>query len=133
VKEHFGCPVQATTNTFAGKWKVLLVWYLSLRPHRFSELRGLLPGVSEKVLTSQLKELARDGIVRRDDDKEIPRRVYYSLTDAGEQLIPIMNAMCQWGSKHLGVRPTVPPRVISASAATAMKDASDDLGAIAGA
>ena len=113
MKEHFGCPVQATSNTIAGKWKVLAVWHLSFRPHRFSELRALLPGVSEKVLTSQLKELARDGIIRRHDANEIPPRVDYSLTPAGNELVTIMEAMCRWGSKHLGVPPTLPPRPAS--------------------
>lgn len=110
MKEHFGCPVQATANTIAGKWKVLIVWHLSFQSHRFSELRALLPGVSEKVLTTQLRDLVRDGIVRRDDANEIPPRVDYSLTPAGKELIPIMEAMCQWGSEHLGVPPTLPPR-----------------------
>ena len=86
MKDHFGCPVQATANTLAGKWKVLLVWHLSFQPHRYSGLRALLPGVSEKVLTNQLKELARDGIVKRDDANEIPPRVDYSLTPAGRAL-----------------------------------------------
>ena len=113
MKEHFGCPVQATANTIAGKWKVLIVWHLSFRSHRFSQLRALLPGVSEKVLTSQLRELARDGVVKRDDANEIPPRVDYSLTPAGEKLIPIMEAMCRWGSAHLGVPPTLPPRPAS--------------------
>ncbi len=107
MKEHFGCPVQATANTIAGKWKVLIVWHLSFRSNRFSELRALLPGVSEKVLTTQLRELARDGIVKRDAADEIPPRVDYSLSPAGEQLIPIVEAMCVWGSEHLGVLPTL--------------------------
>ena len=108
MKEHFGCPVQATANTITGKWKVLIVWRLSSRPRRFSELRALLPGVSEKVLTSQLRELARDAIVRRDDAGQIPPRVDYSLTPAGKELIAIMEAMCLWGSVHLGVPSTLP-------------------------
>ena len=107
--------MQATANTIAGKWKVLIVWRLSFRQQRFSELRALLPGVSEKVLTSQLRELARDGIVRRDDANEIPPRVDYSLTLAGKELIIIMEAMCRWGSRHLGVPPTLPPLPASAS------------------
>ena len=107
MKEHFGCPVQAAANTIAGKWKVLIVWHLSFQPCRFSELRALLPGISEKVLTNQLKELARDLIVKRVDTKQIPPRVDYSLTPAGEELIAIMEAMCRWGSMHLGVPPNV--------------------------
>jgi DNA-binding HxlR family transcriptional regulator len=115
MKEHFGCPVQATANTIAGKWKVLIVWHLSFRPRRFSELRALLPGVSEKVLTSQLRELAHDGIVRRDDANQVPPRVDYCLTTAGNELIVIMEAMCGWGSVHLGVPATLPPRPAPAS------------------
>ena len=115
MKEHFGCPVQATANTIAGKWKVLIVWHLSFRAHRFSELRTVLPGVSEKVLTSQLRELGRDGIIRRNDANEIPPRVDYRLTAAGKELVAIMEAMCRWGSKHLGVPPTLPPRPASGS------------------
>jgi DNA-binding HxlR family transcriptional regulator len=125
MKQHFGCPIQATANTIAGKWKVLLVWHLSYRPHRFSELRTLLTGVSEKVLASQLKELARDGIVKRQDANEIPPRVDYSLTPSGNQLIPIMEAMCLWGSKHLGVLPTLPPRP-SASGETSARELIED-------
>jgi DNA-binding HxlR family transcriptional regulator len=115
MKEHFGCPVQATANTIAGKWKVLIVWNLSFRPRRFSELRALLPGVSEKVLTSQLRELARDFIVKRHDTGQIPPRVDYSLTPAGKELIAIMEAMCLWGSEHLGVPSTLPPLSAPAS------------------
>jgi DNA-binding HxlR family transcriptional regulator len=114
MREHFGCPVQATANTIAGKWKVLIVWRLSFQTYRFSELRTLLPGVSEKVLASQLRELERDLIVRRDDTNQIPPRVDYSLTPAGKELIAIMEAMCRWGSEHLGVPPTLPPRPTAA-------------------
>ncbi len=110
MKEHFGCPVQATANTIAGKWKVLIVWHLSFRTRRFSEVRGLLPGISEKVLASQLRDLARDGIVRRVDANEVPPRVDYSLTSAGRELIAIMEDMCRWGSEHLGVPATLPRR-----------------------
>lgn len=108
VKKHFGCPVQATSNAMAGKWKVLIMWHLSFRSHRFSELRDLLPGVSEKVLTAQLRELERDGIVARVSAATVPPRVDYMLGAAGEELIPIMQAMCDWGTRHLGVVPNLP-------------------------
>ena len=108
MKKHFGCPVQATSNAMAGKWKVLILWHLSLSSRRFSELRNLLPGVSEKVLTAQLRELERDGIVTRISADTVPPRVDYQLGPAGEELVPIMQAMCDWGSRHLGVAPTLP-------------------------
>jgi len=108
VKEHYGCPVQATSNVMAGKWKVLVVWHLSFRSRRFGEIRDLLPGVTEKVLTSQLRELERDGVIRRVSSGTAPRRVDYMLSDAGQELIPVMEAMCHWGTKFLGVPPSFP-------------------------
>jgi DNA-binding HxlR family transcriptional regulator len=108
MKNHFGCPVQATANVLAGKWKVLIVWHLSFGSRRFAEIRDLLPGVTEKVLTSQLRELERDGVIRRRVEETIPRRVDYMLSDAGSALIPVMEAMCSWGTKFLGVAPNLP-------------------------
>jgi DNA-binding HxlR family transcriptional regulator len=109
MKMHFGCPVQATSNVLAGKWKVLIVWHLGLGSKRFAEIRKLLPGVSEKVLTSQLRQLEKDGVISRLDQKTIPPRVDYKLSPAGNDLIGVMQAMCDWGSKHLGIAPTLPP------------------------
>ncbi len=109
MKNHFGCPVQATSNVLAGKWKVLIVWHLGFGSRRFAEIRDLLPGVTEKVLTAQLRELGNDGILIRLARGTVPPRVDYMLSDAGKELIPVMEAMCGWGSKHLGVAPTLPP------------------------
>ena len=108
MKNHFGCPVQATSNVFAGKWKVLIVWHLSFRSHRFAELRDLLPGVSEKVLTAQLRQLEHDGLIRRHSAGTRSPRVDYTLSNAGNELIPVMEAMCEWAQKHLGVPSTLP-------------------------
>ncbi|MBV8810126.1 MAG: winged helix-turn-helix transcriptional regulator [Acidobacteriaceae bacterium] len=108
MKKHFGCPVQATSNLLAGKWKVLIVWHLSFGQRRFAEIRDLLPGVSEKVLTAQLRDLERDGVIRRIARGVVPPRVDYMLSDAGEELVPVMEAMCNWGTKHLGVEPNLP-------------------------
>jgi DNA-binding HxlR family transcriptional regulator len=110
MKKHFGCPVQATSNVFAGKWKVLIVWHLSFGSRRFAEIRDLLPGVSEKVLTAQLRELERDGVIRRHVTRSVPPRVDYTLSDAGDELIAIMEKMCVWGTTHLGVPPSLPRR-----------------------
>lgn len=108
MKNHFGCPVQATSNVLAGKWKVLIVWHLSFSTKRFAEIRDLLPGASEKVLAAQLRELERDGVIKRLPAGTVPPRVDYTLTPAGDELIPVMEAMCGWGTKHLGVAPTLP-------------------------
>ncbi len=110
MKQHFGCPVQGTANVMAGKWKVLIVWHLSFGSRRFAEVRDLLPGVSDKVLAAQLRELERDGVVSRLVTESVPPRVDYKLTGAGEELIRVMEAMCGWGTKHLGIAPTLPRR-----------------------
>ena len=107
MKNHFGCPVQATSNVRAGKWKVLIVWHLSFGSRRFAELRDLLPGVTEKVLTAQLRDLARDGVIVRVAEETVPPRVHYMLSGAGKELIPVMETMCRWGTKHLGVPPNL--------------------------
>lgn len=109
MKKHFGCPVQGTSNVLAGKWKVLIVWHLGFGSKRFAEIRKLLPGVSEKVLTSQLRQLEEDGVISRLDRKTNPPHVDYRLSPAGDELIDVMKAMCSWGTKHLGVLPTLPP------------------------
>lgn len=108
MKDNHGCPVQGTINVLSGKWKVLVVWHLGFRPRRFAELRKLLPGISEKVLTSQLKQLAADGVVRRDANHAVPPQVTYSLTKAGDDLIPTMQDLCHWGTRHLGIPPNLP-------------------------
>ncbi len=110
MKAHHGCPVQATSNAISGKWKVLILWHLSLQSYRFGELRQLLQGVSEKVLAAQLRELERDGLILRADAQTVPPRVDYRLSHAGIDLIPIMERMCAWASLHLGVTPTLPRR-----------------------
>jgi DNA-binding HxlR family transcriptional regulator len=115
MKSNFGCPVKATTKILAGKWKVAIVWHLSFGVKRFAEIRDLLPGVSEKVLTEQLRQLDRDGVLHRKVTHTVPPRVDYSLTPAGRDLIPVMQAMCDWGSKHLGIVSTL-PRAIPISA-----------------
>ena len=108
MKNHHGCPVQATINVVSGKWKTLAIWYLGFSPRRFAELRRLLPGVSEKVLTAQLRAMETDGIVRRKVQRASPPQVTYSLTSAGEELIEPMSVLCSWGTRHLGVPPNLP-------------------------
>jgi DNA-binding HxlR family transcriptional regulator len=109
MKPHFGCPIKATTNLISGKWKVLILWHLAFAPRRFGELRDLLPGVSEKVLTMQLRELERDLLLVRTSLPSNPPQVTYSLSPTGEELIPVLEAMCGWGVRNLGVEPTLPP------------------------
>src|SRR5579864_2232742 len=117
MKEHHGCPVQATINVLSGKWKVQAVWHLSFGPRRFAELRDRLPGISEKVLSAQLRELEKDGVVNRIAAHSSPPKVTYSLSPAGETLIPLLENLCAWGSKQFGINPNLPrkPRVATAT------------------
>jgi DNA-binding HxlR family transcriptional regulator len=108
MKTNFGCPVQGTINVLSGKWKVLVVWHLGFMPRRFAEMRKLLPGVSEKVLTAQLRQLEKDGVIRRHIKPSIPPQVSYSLTKAGAELIPMMTELCHWGTRNLGIPPNLP-------------------------
>jgi len=118
MKKHYGCPIKATLNVITGKWKILALCYLSFKPHRFAELRDLLPGVTEKVLTAQLRELEKDGVISRKSTFDSPPKVTYSLTKAGRDLIPLMEEMCGWGTKHLGIPAKLPllPRLARRSA-----------------
>jgi DNA-binding HxlR family transcriptional regulator len=109
MKNHYGCPVQATVNTLSGKWKVQIVWHLAYGPKRFGELRRLLGQVSEKVLSAQLRELEAEQVVARVDALVVPPQVNYSLSPAGMQLLPALHLLCTWGTAHLGVPSRLPP------------------------
>ena len=95
------CPVEVTLDVIGGKWKVVILFWLKAGTLRFGELRRKIPKVSERVLTEQLRELERDGIVRREVFPEVPPRVEYSLTDYGQTLRPIAELMAAWGLNHL--------------------------------
>ena len=97
----YNCPVEAALDVIGGKWKVLIICWLKEGVHRFGELRRRIPGVSERVLTQQLRELERDGIVHRKVYPEVPPKVEYSLTAWGETLRPVMVMLNDWGQKHM--------------------------------
>jgi DNA-binding HxlR family transcriptional regulator len=99
----YHCPVEAALDVIGGKWKPLILWALGDDVLRFSELQKALPNVNAKMLTKQLRELEEDGIIRRKIYPEVPPRVEYTITDFGKTLIPILNALCNWGAEYLGV------------------------------
>ncbi|CAL9312503.1 winged helix-turn-helix transcriptional regulator [Streptomyces sp. SudanB182_2057] len=103
------CGTDAAMDIIDGKWKVSILWALGEGgARRFGELRRLLPGVTEKVLAAQLRELEADGIVHREDYAEVPPRVEYSLTEIGDRLNEALEPLAAWGKRHvLGVEPAV--------------------------
>ena len=90
------CPAETTLDVIGGRWKVPILWHLFGGTKRFGELRRALAGVTQKMLTQQLRELERDGVVSRKVYPEVPPRVEYSLTDRGQSLRPVVDAMCKW-------------------------------------
>lgn len=92
--------VAETVNVIGGKWKVLILWHITIKPRRFNELRRLIPDISQKMLTTQLKDLERDLLISRTVYPESPPRVEYSLTDYGSTLEPIFDVLYDWGQNH---------------------------------
>lgn len=92
------CAVEATVAVIGGKWKPILVFHLLGTPRRYSELARLVPRASERMLTRSLRELEADGLVSRTVFAEVPTRVEYALTADGRTLVPILQAMSDWGS-----------------------------------
>ena len=91
------CPVATTVQLIGSKWKLLIMRNLLARPWRFNELRKSLEGISQKVLTDSLRSMEKDGIITRTVYPEVPPRVEYALSELGESMRPIIQAMEQWG------------------------------------
>ena len=96
----YNTPVEVTLEVIGGKWKSLLVYHLLQGPLRFSELKRLVPDITEKMLTQQLRELESDGLLTRTVFAEVPPRVEYSLTPLGRSLKPILDSMWAWGEGY---------------------------------
>ena len=94
------CPVATCVQLIGSKWKVLILRNLLVRPWRFNELRKDLEGISQKVLTDSLRSMESDGIIIRTVYPEVPPRVEYSLSDLGESMRPILDAMQAWGAEY---------------------------------
>lgn len=93
-------PVEATLGVIGGKWKVVILCHLDKGEKRTSELKRLMPSITQKMLTQQLRELEEDGVVKRVVYEQVPPKVVYSLTDYGWSLKPILDSMCAWGERH---------------------------------
>lgn len=99
--KEYMCKMEVTLSYIGGKWKVLILWYLSNQTMRFSELKRSLPSITQKMLTSQLRELEQDGLVERIVYPQIPPKVEYRLTELGNSLVPILSMMCDWAADNL--------------------------------
>ena len=102
VHKEYECGLEAALDVIGGKWKVLILWQLKTGASRFGEIKRAVPGeISEKMLIQSLKEMELDGVVLRQDFKEVPPRVEYSLTQFGRSLCDALGPLCDWGSQHM--------------------------------
>lgn len=103
----FYCALDVTMNFIGGKWKTIVLWYIRKSPKRFSELKRLIPPITEKMLSMQLKELEKDGIVKRTIYAEVPPRVEYELTEEGKSLLPLLEEIAAWGRRKASLEGVV--------------------------
>jgi DNA-binding HxlR family transcriptional regulator len=97
----FGCPLEACLEVIGGKWKGVILFHLLGGTKRFNELRRLMPDVTQRMLTRQLRELEADRIVARRVYAEVPPKVEYSLTPYGRTLEPSLRMLQRWGAEHV--------------------------------
>lgn len=97
------CPVTTAVSLIGGKWKLLILRNLKVRPWRFNELQRSIDGISQKVLTNSLRQMIDDGLVYRHDYQEQPPRVEYGLTRLGTEMLPIVNALEDFGNYYKSV------------------------------
>lgn len=105
----YSCPVEATIHLIGGKYKSVILWQLTNQTLRFGELQKLMPKATTKMLTQQLRELESQGLIHRTVYPVVPPKTEYSLTDFGRSIIPILEAMCSWGTNYLdGLNNSIP-------------------------
>lgn len=97
------CPVATTVQIIGNKWKILIIRNLLSAPQRFSEIKKTIPGISQKVLTDNLRALESDGLLVREVFAEVPPRVVYSLSELGKTLKPVLDAMGDWGAGYKAI------------------------------
>jgi len=102
-KFKYSWPIEATLDVIGGKWKPLVIYRLKEGTLRFSQIvEKVEPRITPRMLTKELRELERDGLVTRKVYPQVPPKVEYSLTEKGASLIPILDELCDWGSEHMG-------------------------------
>ena len=97
VIDGYNCGLGNAFQIIGGKWKAVILWLLNEKPHRFGELKRELPGISERILINQLREMESDGIISRKDFKQVPPRVEYAITPLGRTLNDALCPLSDWG------------------------------------
>lgn len=98
----YNCEKELTLSIIGGKWKMLIIWHLGKEgTKRFGELKTMIPGITQRMLVTQLRELEEDQIVHREVYPVVPPKVEYSLTSHGKTLIPILDVMYEWGKGYM--------------------------------
>lgn len=100
IKRLPSLPSERALKVISGRWKAVILYHLFDGPRRLSELRRLVPAISQKVLIQQLREMEEHGLVHREIFREVPPRVEYSATGLGQSLEPVLLALCEWGQRH---------------------------------
>lgn len=108
VFRYSDCPMHRSMAILGTKWKPIIIYTLRERTARFGQLHAVIGSISKKVLTTTLKELEADGILLREEFKELPPKVEYSLTEKGKALVPIMMQLTDWDIKYSGLEKSCP-------------------------
>jgi DNA-binding HxlR family transcriptional regulator len=98
--EVFSCPMEETLKVLGGKWKPVIIYFISTDVRRFGELSRMVTGISKRMLTANLRELEDDNIISRKVYAEVPPRVDYTLTEVGQSLMPVIDLMYKWGESR---------------------------------
>ncbi|MGG0717436.1 winged helix-turn-helix transcriptional regulator [Robertmurraya massiliosenegalensis] len=101
MKKKYNISVEATLEVIGGKWKCVILCHLTHGKKRTSELKKLMPDITQKMLTQQLRELEADGVINRIVYNQVPPKVEYELSEYGRSLEHILNALCDWGETHI--------------------------------
>lgn len=100
LQKKYNCPLELTMDLIGGKWKLIILWYLLDDSKRFSQLNRLMPNITQKMLTTQLRELEEKGLINRHVYPQVPPKVEYSLTEQGYSLKHILNDICSWSTSY---------------------------------
>lgn len=100
-RKKYNISVEATLEVIGGKWKCVILCHLTHGKKRTSDLKRIMPAITQKMLTQQLRELENDGIVKRIVYNQVPPKVEYELSEYGRSLEPILTALCNWGDQHI--------------------------------